>query len=314
MTLYRHSGRVPAGGLMFCCLTLVPLALVGGAIYSAAMVYLPLVKLKWFISLLFAGFVGFLIGKVCELGKLRNRGAVVAFALLAMGLTYYIAWGLHPLWVVAGEAGFGPAMEKVGAYGLLPPRMIAWIKHLYENGLWSLGGGGAVKGPFLAVLWLIEAATLFVTSYGIALSTFGFRPFCESCNRWTVPDPNVAELPVSADDPAWDSIRDGHLEALRTLKLDPVEGQFVRIDLAACGDCDASDYMLASAVSVTIDKDGDVTTQETPIVEYLHVSREKSNEIREFAAEMNEAVEIMRTETLDDTDTDADAEPESLSD
>lgn len=310
MTLYRHSGHVPLSGLLLCCLSLIPLAVAGGAVYSAAMVFLPLVKLKWLISLMFAGFIGFLIGKVTELGKLRNRGAVILIVLITMSLTYYIAWGLHPLWVVAGKAGLGPAMEQVGLYGLLPPNMFKWIKELYENGLWSLGGGGAVKGPFLVVLWLIEAATLFLTSYAIALSTFGFCPFCESCNRWTTTEPNIAELPVAPDDPAWDTIRDGNLEALRSLKLDPVEGRFVRIDLASCAECDASDYMLASAVVVTIDNDGDVSTVETPIVEFLHVTRQKSNDVREFAAEMNEAVEILRTETLDESDDEQDSQVE----
>ncbi|QDS90974.1 hypothetical protein EC9_51930 [Rosistilla ulvae] len=297
MGLYRHSGRVPIAGLILCSLLLAPLAIFGGAAYSAAMVFLPFIKLKWLISLLFAAAVGFVVGKVCESGKIRNRGFVILATVITMGLAYYVSWGVQRFWLVVGELGFDGAIDNVGLADLLPISLAAWVTWLFENGLWSMrGGADTIKGWPLVVLWGIEAATLFVTSWTLALGTYGFRPFCEACERWTTLDVGIAELPVDADDPAWAEVRDGRFEALRHLKINPAEDRHARIDLATCPECETGDHVLISGVVYAVDKEGNLTATETPIIEYLHMTREKTNELREFAAEMNEAVELMRAD------------------
>lgn len=303
MSVYRHSGRVPVVGLILCSLVFLPLALVGGALYSAAMVFLPFIKLKWLISLLFASGVGIVVGKTCEKVKVRNRGFVMLAAVATMGIAYYVSWGVQRFWLVVGELGFDGALEQVGFVDLLPLSLAAWVTWLFDNGLWSMrGGADTIKGWFLVALWAIEAGTLFIASWMLALGTYGFRPFCEACERWTTLDVGIAELPVDADDPAWAEVRDGRFEGLRHLKLQPAEDRLVRIDLATCPECDAGDHVLISGVVYGIDKEGNVTATETPIIEYLHVSREKTNELREFAAEMNEAVELMRADVEEESE------------
>jgi hypothetical protein len=106
----------------------------------------------------------------------------------------------------------------------------------------------------------------------------------------------VAELPVADDDPAWSEIAQGRLEALRKLKLATNIATYVRVDLAQCSSCQQCDHMLASGITMVVDKEGNVSPVETPIVEYLAVTRQQSDEISEFAKEMQEAIDLMAEE------------------
>ena len=305
MTLYRHSGRVPFSGLIICGIVFSTLAVFGGAIYSAAIVYLPFVKLKLVITLVFGCVVGSIVGSICGFAKLRNRFMVMAMAMLTMLLFYYVAWGTHAFWLVARLEGMDMAVKDVGVSGILPHNVLSWSDHLFRNGLWSMNAAGdPIKGWFLVALWTVEAVTLFYTTWALAGSTYSSKPFCESCNQWTDLNIGVAELPVAADDPAWSEIAQGRLETLRKLKLATDIPTYVRVDLAQCSSCEQCDHMLASGITMVVDNEGNLSPVETPIVEYLAVTRKQSDEINEFAKEMQEAMEMIAQEedNFDDAD------------
>ena len=55
---------------------------------------------------------------------------------------------------------------------------------------------------------------------------------------------------------------------------------------------------------MVVDNEGNLSPVETPIVEYLAVTRKQSDEINEFAKEMQEAMEMIAQEedNFDDAD------------
>jgi hypothetical protein len=62
MEYYRHSGRFSLSGLLFFAISLFVFALMGGALYCAAVVFVPFIKLRAIIAVFFAIGWGTTIG------------------------------------------------------------------------------------------------------------------------------------------------------------------------------------------------------------------------------------------------------------
>ena len=306
--LYQRSGRVPVSSLVIAAVVLIPLSLLLGTLYSAAMVYLPFVKLRGLVTFFAGAGLGFIAGTLVY--RLKYRSGLFAF-LTILGFTtlsYYTCWAVHPALVGLRFDELGGANFVATLLEGFDPMVVAqWVGWLYDNGLWDMGGG-PLKGWWLAGIWLIEFGMIFGMSVVTGMGTYGNRPFCEQCNCWNEETEDLAVLPVSTSDPAWPRVRNGDFDALKKLQIVPnQEAAYVELRLADCPTCDQSDYLSAIGITLTVD-DGEVKKNEDDIFRHLSVTRAQRDEIVGFAEAMAEAVrEMSEAEVeLDESDRDAD--------
>ncbi|KAA5542750.1 hypothetical protein FYK55_14615 [Roseiconus nitratireducens] len=301
--LYRHSGKVPPASLVMAAFILIPLGLLAGLLYSAAVVYLPFIKLRGLVTFFFGAGLGVIAGTVCYKLKYRNRLLVALTTLGFVAIAYYTSWAVHPALVIgAGELqeAFIPTLIQ----GFDPRMIIGWATLIFKEGIWGMGrNGGALSGWGAVIVWLIEAGLIFITAHVTAKTTFGDRPFCENCYRWNDETEELAVLPVATNDPAWDQVRNGNVDALKKLQIVPnQQGSYVELRLADCPTCDENDYLSAIGIVLTMD-DGQLKKNETPIFRHLSISRDQRDEIVAFAAAMAEAIEEMNeADEIEDED------------
>ncbi|QDV47828.1 hypothetical protein Enr13x_77400 [Stieleria neptunia] len=294
-TLYRHSGKVSPVSLVVAAAVLIPLGILFGAIYSAAVVYLPFIKLRGLVTFFVGGGFGVVAGTLCY--KLKYRSRMMAF-LTVIGFTaigYYSSWAVHPALVIGpGELGgdFVPLLIQ----GFDPGVIIGWMKGIFTDGIWAMGAGAALSGWGAVAIWVLEAALIFGTAFVSGMAAYGNRPFCEHCHRWNDETEELAVLPVSTTDPAWMQIRNGNFDALKKLQIaSDSDVAYVELRLADCPTCDESDYLSAIGITLTVDE-GQLKKNETDIFRHLSVTRAQRDEIVDFAAAMAEAVQLMKEE------------------
>jgi hypothetical protein len=292
-TLYRPSGRVSPLSLTVAALVLIPLGLLLGVVYSAAVVYLPFLKLRGLITF-FAGVgLGAIAGQLCYRLKYRNRPLVLLTILGFTGIAYYTSWAVHPALVV-GAGRLGDAFVPALINGFDPRVIATWMQGIFDNGIWGMGGGGALSGWATVLIWLVEAGLIFGMAVVTGMGAYGTRPFCEHCHRWNEETEDLAVLPVSTDDPAWTQIRNGNFQALKKLQIAENGGaNYVELRLADCPSCDESDYLSAIGIALTTE-DGVVKKNETDLFRHLSITRAQREEIVAFAGAMAAAVEEMK--------------------
>lgn len=299
--IYKHSGKVPIGGLVLAVVILVPAAIILGALYSAAAVYIPFVKLRGIATFFYGGALGALCGTVCYHAKFRSHAFVLLTTLLVSFISYYTSWAVHPalLAMSQGEA-FGDVIP-MAIVGFMPQVIIGWAQLIFNEGIWGMGAGGAIKGWSIIGVWVLEALIIFGTALA-AKMVYGNAPFCEVCNCWTEETKELAQLPVSPQDPAWQQFSQGDLDAVKKLQVAQEIPQYVELQLAACPSCTSSDYISAVGITLTANKEGEIEKHEADIVRHLRITHAQKDEIQQFAVAMAEAVAAMEE---DDDDPDA---------
>ncbi|MDV6028629.1 MAG: hypothetical protein F9B45_00660 [Phycisphaera sp. RhM] len=296
-TLYRHSGKVSPASLVIAAVVLIPLGVLSGAIYSAAVVYLPFIKLRGLVTFFVGGGFGLIAGSLCF--KLKYRSRLMTF-LTVIGFTaigYYSSWAVHPA-LVFGPGELGGDFVPLMIQGFDPIVILGWMKGIFAEGIWAMGGGGAgaLSGWGAVAIWVLEAALIFGTAYVSGMAAYGNRPFCEHCYRWNDETEELAVLPVSTTDPAWMQIRNGNFDALKKLQIaSDSDAAYVELRLADCPTCDESDYLSAIGITLTVDE-GQLKKNETDIFLHLSVTRAQRDEIVDFAVAMAEAVQLMKEE------------------
>lgn len=293
-TMYRHSGRVPVGGLALALAILIPIAVVAGVLYSGAVVFLPFIKLRGLLSFAYGGGIGAVVGVVCKYAKFRNRFMVALTTLIITAVSYYAAWAVHCAWVVMSQQGFSGDVVMTAVLGFLPQAMFEWGRFIFENGIW-IQNGNPTDGWEAVAGWVIEAAIVFSTAF-VARKTYGTAPFCEDCDVWTEETKQLADLPVLPSDPAWQQVASGQIAAIRKLQLAQDTPQYVELQLASCPSCTISNFLSAVGVTMALNKAGEIQKQEADIFRGMQISNEQKDEILDFAGELAEAVQIMNEE------------------
>ncbi len=297
-TTYRHSGRVPLAGWIMSFAILIPVALVAGIIYSGIVVYLPFLKLRCLITLGYGALLGVIVGAVCRKVKFRNHAAVAFMTLLITAISFYAAWAVHCAWFILSVDGFTKDVAPAFLFGFDPRVIYGWGQYIVQNGLW-VKNGNPHNGWAAIVGWIVEALIVFVTAF-IARKSYGNDPFCEDCERWTDENKDLASLPVSPTDHAWQQVSGGNIGSIRKLQLVQQSPEYVELRLASCPSCTSSDFLSAVAVQMTLNKDGNLEKKETDIFRSMPISAAQKAEILEFAEDMAEAQRIMNEELADE--------------
>ena len=299
--LYRHSGRVPPSGLAMASAILIPAAIVLGIIYSIAVVYVPFIKLRGVITFVYGGALGGLTGLVCYQAKFRSHKAVILMTLFIAFISYYSSWGVYGTVLLTKIFGFLPGFAQAALNGFLPQNIIAHAQDIFAEGIWAMRAGKPVSGWAIAAVWVAEALIIFGTALA-ARMVYGNTPFCEDCNQWTEETKELANLPVSPQDPAWQEFASGNLDAVKRLQVVEDSPVYVELQLAACPSCTNSDFVSAVGVALSTDSDGNIQKNEEDIVRHLKISRAQRDEVQQFAIMMQEAVEAMGEDNHDPDD------------
>lgn len=313
--LYKHSGKVPISGMAMAAVVLVPLAVVLGVIYSGAVVYVPFIKLRGLITLLYGGALGAIAGWVGYQFKFRSNLKVALMALAFALVSYYSAWAVHPAFVITDL--FSVDFFATALVGFFPPMIIDWMNYIYTEGIWAQGAAGnAMNGWEVVAIWALEAAIVFGCAFVAHAATYPNRPFCEVCNRWTDETQELAVLPVSTADPAWQQVRSGNLGAIKKLQITPGDNaSYVELRLAECPTCQSNDFLSAIGITLVMN-DGNLEKKESDIFRHMSITDAQRQEITSFAEAMAAAVaELSEAEASGENEDDVrptvESDPES---
>lgn len=268
MRTYQHSGIVPVTGATVALAAGCLVAPLLGVAYSFSFYYIPFVYLNFLLACAFGAGIGWVVGYLARVGKIRNTLAVSAFAAVATILGVYAEWGstvyamtpvtdLQQLWA---DAGFLP---------LRPNNLVALMQHLFAEGSWGLSGNSTVHGWPLVALWIIEAGIIFGAATATAANHIVKRPFCENCQVW-IEGQQPHYYVGDGSEPVWNEVQQGAFESLAlTPRAGGNEPTYVRLTLSVCEGCSTSNYLTITTCKSTTDNKGNPKLEENDVVTHL---------------------------------------------
>lgn len=169
---YKHSGKT---GLSVPAILLIglPLIAVLSAVYSAVVVYCPIVgyvNILFLGAYLFAG--GFMLATLARFAKCRSPGI-----LCLLGLTTGLV-GLYFAWVFFIAMLYGDEAPPVLDLALNPIKVYAAASAINAQGWW---------GPSGIAQWALVGVEAVIIVGGLALfaaAAIDREVFCEDCNTW----------------------------------------------------------------------------------------------------------------------------------
>lgn len=284
---YRHSGKVPLGGLLTTAIAGIGTAISLAFVYAYATNWIPFVYVNVLLTLGLGGIVGILVAKAARGGKLRNPGVVGLVGLISGLVALYVAWGADAL------ARLGWPQEGSALSVFYPRFLWGYIQIFYAKGFWGIGKGnaGMISGIPLAIVWLIEAGIIVGLSTAAAWGDLLTVVFCEACNEWTEIDGDVLRLAPEGGGPILALVDEGTLGDLSTAdRASPGAADFLKVGLVWCETCDDCNYLDVERVQITENKKGESKTVTTPVISKLAISREQRDEIRAAGEETRNTV------------------------
>lgn len=257
MQTYSHSGAVPIGGAISTLVVATVTAIVGGMVYAYAFYWVPFVYVNCLLTMGYGIVIGSAVAIMARRGKIRNNLFLRVAAQQTALVGIYFYWAAY-MWALVG-------IGNVGLTAFWPPALFSFAELLFDQGSWGIKGA-TVTGWFLVAFWVAEVGVILWMATAIAL-TNAQLPFCEVCNDWTDVEQGVAKLNSTGEEPAWQQVLSGDLPSLAEFPpAEPSAQQFVRLDVARCPRCEQSRFLTVHRVEITVDKKGNETTKEKPVV------------------------------------------------
>jgi hypothetical protein len=269
---------IPVTGVLITLVGGVICAIIAAFIYAYAVRYIPFVYITFFATLAFGAAMGFVVGMLARVGKLRNRPVMLALTAVVALVGLYFAW---VFWVKA-TLNQVPDGERVATSTLITSPAILWeiITVLNENGTWSLKSSEPVHGILLTIVWLIEAGVILGLGMLVSAGTVSDEMFCETCNRWT---PSAQQIRRTV--PADSAIARQRLEArdfkyIMGLAPDP-EGSraWWSFSYRRCEGCDNLHALSLTQNTIVVDDKGNTSTKTVPIVDKLLITSQEAQAI-----------------------------------
>jgi hypothetical protein len=273
MRTYTSSGIVPiAGGVITVVGGLLVTALCA-FVYAYAFHWMPIGFLRFFLCLIYCFVVGMTIATLGKQTKIRSPLFITVLAFAAMLLGLWIYWGAYR-WAKEG-AGIGLAAWS-------PQELIAFGQRLFEEGSIKFRRT-TIDGPLLVIFWILEAVVMFCGIVGIAQAHV-WQPFCESCQQWTITRAGLIRLSASGKEPAFEQILAGDFALLATFPLASEKtSPHVRLDLTTCPQCQHSNFLSLSAVTIKVDKKGKEKKSEESLLSYGVLTDVQAEMVRQLA-------------------------------
>ena len=275
MEFYEHSGRCGPVGVPITAVTGILAGAVFGLAYAYIINWIPLIYVSFLATLGFGFVVGAAAAWGARIGKIRNMMVSTALGGLVGLLAVYFAWVFDPMARIEDVHEPFWRLDAIWAYMQLG----------YTVGFWGIGqNGGPVTGPFLAAVWVIEAAMVLGTCIVTMRKWLGERPYCEETGKWTTSEANVGRLSLVDDQDAEAKIRrllDGDVGSLaefyRATDADPA---LLQLDLATCPGCLACNFLTVKMVQTVLNKKGEASKQENKLLVNLRITPDEAAAVR----------------------------------
>lgn len=280
-SFYTHSGRVTPQGLVLGAAAALVGAPILGAIYAAAIYYIPFVYLNMILTVLFGLGVGFGVGGAMAFGHVRNTALTVLAGLAAAAVGHYVGWIVWVALVLQDVPDFNAVVL------LFPPELVEAVVEIGEVGAWSLRGND-VNGPFLWVIWCIEALLVFGAAGFGAFGAGSANAYCEACARWCTGKDGVLRLTGEVDGAAIAKrLEASDLAALHGPALAAAAANdWHQVDLELCEGCGGTNTLSFSRIQVTHDAKGNEKRSEDVLVARLLVSKDQAAWVQGVAAHL----------------------------
>jgi hypothetical protein len=272
---YKHSGEVPAAGLVTGFLGSLAAAFVLAWVYAYGILYIPIIQITFILTFVFAAALGGASSFFLRWSKVRNVTIARCLTVLMALFGLYAAWAA---WV-HGFLERGDNHET-GPLELFyrPDLLVGIIVQINEVGPWSIGNFGSSgshepeKGFFVWVVWLIEAGVILVTPNLFATS-FMDDTFCEGCDVWCDRREGLALIPLNGGQHA---LRDKLEEREWASIVGPVDPRcHCRLDVHSCPKCDGTHTLTASVLTHGVDSKGRPTVNVVRWVDKLILTKEE---------------------------------------
>ena len=270
---YQESGHVGVQGPVLMVLAGTASAAILGAVYGYAIYLIPFIYLNFIITIFFGGALGFVVGKMGAMGKVRNGLAMMGFGLLIGIIGEYFGW---VFWIHAASE------QEVLDFN--PGNIFYTMGDIAENGLWGIFGW-VPTGAALYIIWVIEAAIIIGAATLAVFMGGNSEPFCETCQQWTESTTLSDSLQPIPDLPSFVSaMEQKDFQPLKNLPATehPADA-FTRIKLMSCPNCQNAHFLSAEAVSVSYDEDGKREEDETTFMEHLIVDTATANDLKKWS-------------------------------
>ncbi|EIW94093.1 hypothetical protein HMPREF1321_0403 [Capnocytophaga sp. oral taxon 412 str. F0487] len=220
---YKPSGKFSPISFVYFILVCTIVLPILATIYAYLIWYIPIIYLNFLVTFGFGFAIAFTVGYlVVRLGKVRNYGLAILFALIASLVAYYLQW---VVWAdlaintseVYGNKQIGVAVSNVQIEQLLyllghPSDLFGLIGLINEEGTWAIKGN-TVSGVFLTIIWVIEF--LVIVIMGIVASVGRAKePFNELADEWFKEEElpafsyieNVSDFKQQAEQGNWEQL------------------------------------------------------------------------------------------------------------
>jgi hypothetical protein len=283
---YRHSGQAPVLSTTFAAIA----SWIVVSVLALAYAYADL-NFKWYdiISVLivgvFAAGMGLAVYGILRSANIRNLPVVIIISVSSALLALYVSWVGWEYFLLRQGGNEVPLVEMLKR----PDLVWETASEINAEGTWGLRSG-PVKGPFLWIVWVIEALTIVALVGGLPPQLLRNLSFCENCGRWCNRPKGIMRM-VYGDEAMLKSNMEqrnfAYLAAMPRADMDtPLH---FHVELVRCGTCDETSLLNVSRVKVGRDSKGNRSESKTKIVNRLHISVEDADEIAAMGAPPAEA-------------------------
>lgn len=269
---YQESGKTNPMGVSLALMAGLAAASILGFVYAYATFYIPIIYFNFLLTYFFGFSIGYAVGKVGALGKIRN-GRVLSFTAIGMAIVgVYFAW---VFWISAASEG--------GLWSFNLNTLWLFIQLIAMEGAWSIFGSTPTGGT-LYLIWIAEAAIILVGTIMAVAAGRGSIPYCESCDKWLKSKQITERVKGIANPIGFRQEMEGkNYDALKQLpEADPAARNRTSIQLLSCQACNNQHYLTIDKIERSVDSDGKAKEQTTRVLENLKLDRLAYQDIMEW--------------------------------
>lgn len=290
MESYQHSGGVSLAGDARAIMLGGVAASLLGFVYAYAVYWIRLVYIQALLPVALGCLVGWVMSRLIQRGKVRNVAIARILGLAAGLVSLYMAWSGTLMAVSEGRSGLV----------LNPTILWDFMQVLYEFGFWRLEDREPLRGPLLALVWLVETGVVLGLATTVAAGSIRDTIYCEYCDQWTRLDESLLRVVFDRDkdEDALDRLVQGDFAVLGELPpaTDDTE-TCIQLDLNTCPTCPRTNFASARIVRQGVDEKGEFTVTSGPVFDNRAVTERDVEVIREIAKTASESAEPFGEET-----------------
>lgn len=274
---YKETGKIGTGSALSICAAGTAAAALLGLIYGYATAYIPFIYVSFIITVLYGSSLGFIVGKVAYMTKVRNRTAIVGLAILVGFFAVYFSW---VFWLYAASE------QTILEFN--PATLLNYMQDIAVDGMWSIFSY-TPSGTYLYTIWTMEALFISAMTVLIGIGKIGKQPYCESCELWTEPTSVSMHLsPIENVEDLLSSLERNNLSELKKLvENNPKQLSRTQVIISNCTNCSTTYYLTIHSITDTVNVDGEKEPEEDLIVENLILTNQAYAEIMKWKSGLN---------------------------